>query len=66
MNCVLKEEQARGFEISYSRRYDPEITVSDIVGLHYPAQGLNKNYKVISQRIALGSGCRTEEEVEYC
>ena len=61
----LKEEQSRGYEVSYSRRYNPEITISDIVGLRYPAQGLNKNYRVISQRITLGSGCRTEEEVEY-
>lgn len=61
----LKEEQARGYEISYSRRYDPNVTISDLVGLRYPAQGLNKDYRVISQRITLESGCRTEEEVEY-
>lgn len=61
----LAEEQARAYEVRYSRRYDPDITISDVVGLHYPAQGLDGEYKVTSQRITLGSGCRTEEEVEY-
>ena len=62
----LKEEQARGYELSYSRRFNPDITVSDIVGLYYPGIGLNGNYKVKSQRINLGQACRTEEECEYC
>lgn len=62
----LMEEQAKGYELSYSRRFNPDITVSDIVGLYYPAIGLNGNYKVIAQRISLGSNCRTEEECEYC
>ena len=62
----LKEEQAKGYEISYSRRFNPEITISDIVKLRYPEQKLNGNYRVIAQRIDLGHNCRTEEQVEYC
>lgn len=61
----LAEEQSRAYEVRYSRRYDPDITVSDIVGLRYPAQGLDDDYTVTSQQITLGSGCRTEEQVEY-
>ena len=61
----LKEEQAKGYEISYSRRFHPDVLVSDMVGLRYPGQGLNGNYRVIAQRITLGAGCRTEEQVEY-
>ena len=62
----LKEEQSRAYEVTYSRRFNPDITISDIVGLHYPQQGLNGDYKVISQRITLEAGGRTEEQVEYC
>lgn len=61
----LKEEQARAYEVSYSRRYHPDITISDLVSMHYPAQGLDGDYKVTSQTITLGSGGRTEEQVEY-
>ena len=62
----LFEEQARGYELSYSRRYHPDITIGDIVGLRYPENGINGDYKVITQSITLGKGCRTEEECEYC
>lgn len=62
----LLEEQAKAYDASYSRRYHPDVTVTDYIGLHYPAQGLDGDYKIISQRITLGYGCRTEEQVEYC
>ena len=61
----LKEEQARAYDASYSRRYHPDIRVTDYVTLRYPAQGLDGTYKVVSQRIELGYGCRTEETIEY-
>ncbi len=61
----LNEEQARGYELSYSRRFNPNITIGDIVGLRYPQININGDYKVISQRITLSNGCRTEEECEY-
>ena len=61
----LAEEQARAYDASYSRRYHPDITVTDYVGLRYPGQGLDGVYKVTSQHIKLGHGCRTEETIEY-
>lgn len=61
----LKEEQSKAYDVTYSRRFHPDVTVSDLVGLHYPKQGLDKDYKVTSQRITLGAGCRMEESVEY-
>lgn len=61
----LKEEQARGYELSYTRRFIPDVTISDLVGLHYPQIGLDDNYRIVSQRINLDERCRTEEEVEY-
>ncbi len=61
----LREEQSRGYDVSYTRRFHPDITISDLVGLHYPGQGLAGAYKIISQNIRLGAGCRTEEKVEY-
>ena len=61
----LKEEQSRAYEVSYTRRYHPEITIGDLVGIAYPKQGLNGIYKVTAQSIEIGSGCRTGEQVEY-
>lgn len=61
----LKEEQAKAYKINYSRRYFPELNISDIVQLHYPAQKIEGNYKIISQTITLTAAGRTEEEVEY-
>lgn len=61
----LREEQSIGYEVSYSRRFNPDITISDLVSLYYPGSGLDGNYMVTSQRISLGKGCRTEEQVEY-
>lgn len=61
----LREEQSKAYDVSYSRRFHPDLTISDLVALHYPKQGLDKEYKITEQRITLGSGCRTEESVEY-
>jgi hypothetical protein len=59
----LKEEQSYGTSISYTRRFNPDINVSDLVTLHYPAQGLQGNYIVTSQNISLGHGAKVSEEV---
>lgn len=60
----LKEEQERGRVLSYARRYNPDLTIGDLVSLHYPAQGINGNFRVTSQKISLGHSGRTAEEVE--
>ena len=57
----LKEEQMVAKRVSYSRRYNPDILVGDIIRLNYPqAQGA---YFVLSQSIDLGYGLTTNEEV---
>lgn len=59
----LKEAQAHAREIKYYRRYNPELTVSDIVSLHYPSVGIDGNFRVTSQTITLGYSARTDEKV---
>jgi hypothetical protein len=59
----LKEEQAVSYRVSYKRRYDPEVLVSDRVRIHYPAQGIGGEFRVVSQSIELGYGVTTSEEV---
>ena len=49
--------------ISYTRRFDPSVYVSDVVRLGYTAQKINGNYKVTSQSITLGYNAKTSEEV---
>lgn len=59
----LKEEQAVAYSVSYDRRYDPSVLVSDLVRMNYPAQGIEGLFKVVSQTVSLGYGCKTAEEV---
>ncbi len=59
----LKEEQRVAVTVSYDRRFMPDVRVSDIVTLYYPAQKLNGNYMVTSQSIEIKYGARTSEEV---
>ena len=61
----LKEEQSYYINVSYDRRYEPDILVGDLVQLHYPAQGVDGIYRVKAQTIELGYGARTAEEVVY-
>lgn len=59
----LKELQSIAVTVTYERRFDPEILTGDIVRLKYPKQSLDGLYLVTSQRIELGFGGRTSEEV---
>ena len=61
----LQELQLIETTAKYTRRYDPDVLVSDRVRLNYPRQGLAGVYEITSQRIKLGYGCTTEEEVKY-
>lgn len=55
----LKEEQMVAKKISYSRRFNPDIYVTDLVNIKYSQfDGL---YLVTSQSIELGYGARTTE-----
>lgn len=60
---MLKEAQAPARSIRYDRRFRPDVTVSDLVRLHYPRQGIDGVFRVLEQKITLGHGCRTLEEV---
>lgn len=56
----LKDEQTVGKSISYSRRFNPNVSVGDLIRLNYPqAQGV---YAVLSQDIDLGYDAKTSEE----
>ena len=59
----LKELQAHSLEVAYKRRYKPNILVGDIITLHYPKQGLQGDYAVISQTVELSYGAETSEKV---
>jgi hypothetical protein len=59
----LKEEQMVNCKVSYKRRFDPRVYVSDHVRLHYPAQRISGEFYVASQSIELGYGATVSEEV---
>lgn len=59
----LQEEQRHYLAVQYDRRFHPEVFPSDLVRLHYPAQGLDGVFYVSSQSITVGYGARTGEEV---
>lgn len=58
----LKELQSPARTVSYSRRFDPDVTVGDIVRINYPDVGIDGNFKVTSQTLELSHGCRVTEE----
>ena len=60
----LAELQRHATSVSYSRRYNPNILVTDKVRLNYPRQDIMGEFVVTSQKISLGFGAETSEEVE--
>lgn len=59
----LKALQKVGRTISYDRRYLPDVNVSDVIRLNYPAQDIIGNFVITNQNVELGFGARTSEEV---
>lgn len=59
----LKELQSPVRNISYHRRFMPDIYPGDIIRLDYPENGLVGEYKIDSQNIQLTHGASTEETV---
>lgn len=59
---ALGEAQRIQMEVSYSRRYVPDVYPSNVVTLHYPAQSVDGDFIVQSQSIDIGSG-KTSETV---
>ena len=60
---MLNQAQQAATTISYTRRFNPQVNVSDVVRLGYNAQKINGTYLVTSQSIELGYGAKTSEEV---
>ena len=58
----LKELQQVAYEISYTRRFDPDVRVSDVVTISYPEQNIFGNFLVTDQNIDLSYGGSTSEE----
>ena len=50
--------------VDYDRRFCPQVFPTDVISLHYPAQGLDGPYMVYQQSLKLGHGCRTAESAE--
>ena len=59
---ALGEAQRIQMEVSYSRRYVPDVYPSNVITLHYPAQSVDGDFIVQSQSIDIGSG-KTSETV---
>lgn len=55
----LKELQAPLRVLKYSRRYDPDVNIGDLVIIGYP--GIDGTFRVGSQNVQIGHSCRTEE-----
>ena len=59
----LKEAQYVATNISYTRRFDPDLRPEKVVRLNYPEQQIFGNFLITSHNIALDHGGRTSEEV---
>lgn len=60
---MLKYYQQRATSVSYARRFNPDVSPSDIVGINYPEQNIQGTFLVTDQTITLGYNARTSEEV---
>ena len=58
----LKELQKYAVSAEYDRRFNPNITVTDVIYMNYPRQKIVGLYRVTNQSIELGHGGRTSEE----
>lgn len=59
----LLENQRVNTEISYNRRFRPNIIASDVITLNYPEQRISGNFVIESQTISLTHGATLSEEV---
>lgn len=59
----LSESQQIGRSVSYDRRFMPDLNVTDIVRLNYPAQDLVGSFIITDQTINLSFGAKISEEV---
>lgn len=61
---MLAEKQETALTAEYTRRFEPGVYPGSTIQLNYPAQGLSGLFRVTSQKIELGYGAKTTEEVK--
>ncbi|MCR4739181.1 MAG: hypothetical protein K5886_02840 [Lachnospiraceae bacterium] len=59
----LKELQSPARKIDYTRRFQPDVNVNDLVSIVYPKQAIGDVFRVTAQSITLSHGARVKEEV---
>ena len=59
----LKELQKVGRTVSYDRRFMPDLNITDVIRLNYPAQELVGTFVITNQTIDLSFGAKISEEV---
>ena len=58
----LKELQNPSRKLSYSRRFQPDVDVNDLVSIVYPKQNIGDVFRVQSQTIEMSHGAKVKEE----
>jgi len=58
----LKEMQNPSRQVSYTRRFQPDVDVNDLVSIIYPKQSIGDVFRVKSQTITLSHGAKVKEE----
>lgn len=58
----LKELQNPSRKLSYTRRFQPDVDVNDLVSIVYPKQNIGDVFRVQSQTIELSHGAKVKEE----
>ena len=59
----LKEAQSPVRTVSYTRRFQSDVTVGDLVRMNLPGQKIDGLFRISRQTIEIGHGARTHEEV---
>lgn len=57
----LKELQSPARTADYSRRFDPDVSVGDLVRINHPEIGIDGTFRVQSQSMELSHGCAVKE-----
>lgn len=60
----LKEAQRIYKTLDYTRRFDPNVKISDIVRINYLGQDISGLYRIKSQTLEIGYGGRVSEQAE--
>ena len=58
----LRVLQSPARTVSYTRRFNPDINVGDVVRINHPEIGIDGEFRIKSQSLELTYGCRTSEE----